>query len=224
MLEITKEISEIYEGASIGLMVMEQVTNASYHKELDLMKNRLEEELQERYQGVPRNELKSMHPMDVYTSYYKKFGYNYHVQLQLESIISGKKTIPFISSLVVSMFMAELKNMLLTAGCDFSKIQLPLQLKAADGTESYTGMNGKELITVAGDMMLNDSGDMMSSILRGPDLKTSIRPGTNQVLFIVYAPPGIGEELIDQHLKDIETYIKIASPEAVLKERQVYKV
>ena len=63
--------------------------------------------------------------------------------LQLESVALKNRNLPRISALVSAMFAAELKNQLLTAGHDISKLQRPVVLNIATGNESYTGMNGK---------------------------------------------------------------------------------
>jgi len=62
-------------------------------------------------------------------------GYTYHVLPQIEAVINSK-TIPSGSPLVEAMFMTELTNMLLTAGHDLDKIEVPLSLKVSNGGES----------------------------------------------------------------------------------------
>ncbi|MDD4431338.1 MAG: hypothetical protein PHF61_08065, partial [Bacteroidales bacterium] len=156
--------------------------------------------------------LKSLHPMSVYVSYYKKFGYTYHVLQQVESVAKGKKSVS-VSGLVDSMFMAEMKNMILTAGHDLAKISGAVSLKVATGEEAYVCMNGKETKTVPGDIMITDGESVLSSILRGPDGRTSIDAGTEKVLYTVYAPAGIAEKEILSHMNDIESYARLFSPE-----------
>lgn len=85
----------------------------------------------------------SEHPvLQAYNTYYCRFKKSYQVQLQLESIAWKGKSIPSVSALVEAMFMAEMKNMLLTAGHDLDVLQLPLTLDVSKGTESYQLMRG----------------------------------------------------------------------------------
>lgn len=221
MITLQNEWSGYYPNASIGTLVIRDVQNFPAHEKLNLVKCELEERLREKYSGLTRNELKSIHPIDIFVAYYKKFGYSYHVLHQLESVIRGK-SIPNVSSLVEAMFMAELKNMLLTAGHDFETISLPLECKLSAGKEQYTGINGKNLTTVRNDMMITDAEGVLSSILRGPDLRTRISQDTTRVLFTTYAPPGIKEALVYQHLDDIETYIRVISEQSKTDTKQVY--
>ena len=48
----------------------------------------------------------------------------------------------------------------------------------------------------------------------GPDRRTRIAPDTKRVLFTVYAPPGIGHEVVRLHLDDIRANVLVLSPDA----------
>lgn len=211
-----------YPGASVGILVMLNVTNERSNEELNRHKRELEEELRIRYKEFSRKKLKSMHPIDVYDTYYRKFGNNYHVLHQLESLAGGKP-IPTVSSLVEAMFMAELKNMLLTAGHDLEKIQLPLEGKISTGNEEYTGISGKDILAVKDDMLITDAAGVISSIIKGPDSRTKIDPDTNRALFVVYVPAGVKEKLAYDHLEDIENYVRISSDQAITDTKKVYQ-
>ena len=131
------------------------------------------------------------HPvLQAYNNYYRQFKKSYHVQLQLESIVWKGKSIPSVSALVEAMFMAEMKNMLLTAGHDLDIVQLPLTLDVSMGTESYTLMRGEEQVLKPGDMMISDQVGIISDVIYGPDRRTQITADTRNVVFTVYAPAG----------------------------------
>lgn len=195
---------------SIGILVMENVKNESSEDKLMFVRQELEGTIRTKYGQATRENLKAFHPIDTYTSYYKKFGYNYHVLPQLESVIKGKPILGRLP-LVEAMFMAELKNMLLTSGHDLNKIKAPLTLKVSTGNERYTAMNGKDVTTISGDFMIADQEAVISSILRGPDLRTAITKDTTRVIYTVYAPFGVEEQLVREHLRDIEAYVRIFS-------------
>ncbi len=149
-----------------------------------------------------------------YVAYYAKFKKTYHVLLQLESVALKGKPLPRVAALVEAMFMAELKNQLLTAGHDLDSLREPIQLDVAKGGEHYTLLNGKEETLKAGDMFIADAEGVTSSILYGPDYRTRITPETRNVLFTVYAPPGIDHFAVRHHLEDIQTYVRLIAPEA----------
>ncbi len=224
MLVIENDQTNALQGSAVGLLIMRDVANLPSHEKLELAKHELTSSIREKFSQATRGDIKSMHPLCVYAEYYKRFGYSYHVLLQLESVVFRGKTISSISALVTAMFMAELKNTLLTAGHDIEKTDAPLYLKISLGNENYTGLNGKELTTIPGDMMITDSKGVISSILRGPDQRTSIDLKTNQVVFTVYALAGIDDNLIVQHLNDIESYIQVFSDTANTNLKKVYRV
>ncbi len=215
------ELGDQRNNCSLGLLIMECVQNIDLDNKLTAIKHNLEASLREKYAQTTRSELKSTHPMDIYVSYYKRFGYTYHVLPQIESIVKGK-TIPDVSPLVEAMFIAELKNMLLTAGHDFDKIKTPLRLMLSTGQESYLSLSGRDVTAVSGDFMLSDQRGVISSILRGPDLHAAITEQTNRVLYTVYAPLGVEQQLIFQHLNDIESYVRAFSERAVTSFKHVF--
>lgn len=201
---------------------MRNASNPAHHAELEKRKAELEEQLRARFSGQDRAAIASHPVLKVYGEYYKRFKKTYHVQLQLESIVLKGRSIPTVASLVECMFMAEVKNMLLTAGHDLDKLQLPLTLDVTDGTESYTVMHGVEQVVKAGDMMISDQGGIISNIIYGPDQRTQITESTRNVAFTVYVPAGIGEELIVQHLQDIRNYVLVIAPETELEIIDIY--
>ena len=209
--EIKNELDEKANGCRIGLLAITGVSNQKTSEALEKSKSLLEEAIRAKYAQMERQELKSLHPMSVYVSYYKKFGYTYHVLQQIESVAKGKKSMS-VSGLVDSMFMAEMKNMILTAGHDLAKISGAVSLKVASGKETYVCMNGREAKTVPDDIMITDGESVISSILRGPDGRTSIDEKTEQALYTIYAPAGIEEKEIISHMDDIESYVRLFSP------------
>jgi DNA/RNA-binding domain of Phe-tRNA-synthetase-like protein len=129
-------------------------------------------------------------------------------------LVFKNQHIPKVAALVEAMFMAELKNLLLTAGHDLNMIEPPLRIDVAKGTESYIRLNGEEQTLKAGDMMIADANGILSCIIYGPDHRTRIRPETNRVVFMVYAPPGIEARVVNNHLEDIRENVTVIAPGA----------
>jgi DNA/RNA-binding domain of Phe-tRNA-synthetase-like protein len=125
------------------------------------------------------------------------------VKAQRESVVTGK-SIPSQAALVEAMFMAELENLILTAGHDLDAIDAPLRVDVTADEDRYVLLNGAEAVLERGDMMMVDGGGIVSSVLRGPGLRTRITPETRHVLFAAYAPAGAGEDAVRGHLEDIQ--------------------
>lgn len=202
---------------------MKNVCNPKKHEELNKCKLELENNLRKKFSGLDRAYLKNMEPIKTYNNYYKRFKKTYHILLQLESIVFKNKSIPKVASLVEVMFIAELKNLLLTAGHDLDVVDLPIKLDVSNGGEKYTLLNGQEKELLPSDMMVSDSQGIVSSIIYGPDKRTQIKPNTRNVLFVVYAPPGIEKSKVFQHLQDIQNYVHIIAPKGEVELLKVYE-
>jgi DNA/RNA-binding domain of Phe-tRNA-synthetase-like protein len=210
-----------YPGAAVGILAMHKVTNLEDHARLEQRKIELEASLRARYSGFDRKALEMVTPFPAYDAYYRKFKKTYHVYLQLESIVFKGRTIPGVTSLVEAMFIAELKNMLLTAGHDLATLHPPLSLDVATGNEHYIVLKGQDQTLKPGDMFIKDEQGVISSIIYGPDQRTQITPSTHEVLFTVYAPPGIGEQAVYTHLEYIRDTVLLVSQEAEVSLLQV---
>ncbi|NOT05542.1 MAG: hypothetical protein HOP27_13175 [Anaerolineales bacterium] len=222
MFEVTSAWKSAFPEAHAGVLVMRDVVNPAHQPELEKHKTEIEAGLRSQFSGLDRVAMSDLPILQAYSAYYRRFKKTYHVQLQLESIAWKGKSIPSVSALVEAMFMAEMKNMLLTAGHDLDVLHLPLTLDASNGTESYTLMRGNEQVLKAGDMSISDRVGIVSSIVYGPDQRTQITDATRNVVFTVYAPAGINEQTVMQHLQDIREYVMIIAPQARVDLLKVY--
>ena len=200
--------------ASVGLLMLNNAPNLREHPDLNKARQVLEEELRVKYSGMDRKTLREEPTMAAYDAFYRPFRKTYHVQLQLESVVFKDKPIFSPSALVVCMFMSELKTGLLTAGHDHSLLELPLLADVADGGESYQKMDGSHQELKPGDMFIRDQQGILSSVIYGPDQRTQILPGTSQVAFTTYAPPGISPGQVQEQLEILEDYVRLFAPGA----------
>ena len=222
MFQVSDLWKATYPNAHAGVLVMREVVNPPHHTELEKRKAALEEELRARFAGQDRAALLSHPILQAYDAYYRQFKKTYHVQLQLESILFKGKSIPSVAALVEAMFMAEVESLLLTAGHDLDTLHLPLTLDGAQGTESYTLLRGEPQTPKAGDMMIRDSEGIISSIIYGPDQRTQITAQTRNVIFTTYAPSGISEEAVMNHLKQIQQNVEVIAPSAKVEMLKVF--
>ena len=222
MFIVSESWKEAYPGAAVGILAMGHVANPKNHPTLDRQKEQLENELRSRFGSLDRAALKALPVIQAYNSYYKRFKKTYHVLLQLESVVHRGKSIPRVAALVEVMFMAELKNLLLTAGHDLEVLKPPVRIDVADGSENYTRINGQEQTPQPMDMFIADTQGIISTVLYGPDRRTQITSKTSRAFFTVYAPPGIGQEPVEEHLRDIRTNVLLITPQAEVELMEVY--
>ena len=200
-------VTQSYPGACCGFLAIEDVINPAQSPELEARKTALQEELRARYPDDIA--IKSDPVLQAYTAYYKRFKKTYHVALQLESIALKGKSIPTVAALVECMFMAELNDRLLTAGHDLKALHGDVTVSVAQGSESYTLLRGVEQQLKPGDLFMQDETGVISSIIYGPDSRTQITGDTTAALFTVYAPPGVGQARVMEHLAHILEYVRM---------------
>jgi DNA/RNA-binding domain of Phe-tRNA-synthetase-like protein len=150
----------------------------------------------------------------VYEAYYRARGQTYHVKAQRISVATKGKPIPSRAALVEAMFMAELRNLILTAGHDLDTLDLPIRVDATAAGDQYVQLNGKVAELKPDDMKMSDGTGIISSVLRGPDQRTPITPRTRNVLFACYAPAGVDPARVELHLADIRDNVRLISPVA----------
>lgn len=223
MFEVSPAWKSTYPQAQAGVLVMRAVSNPAHDPALEAQKAALEEQLRKQFSGQDRGRIASHPILRAYAEYYRPFKKTYHIQLQLESIVLKGKSIPSVAALVEAMFMAEMKDLLLTAGHDLDTLRLPLTLDVATGNETYTLLRGEEQTLKPGDMMISDQIGVISSILYGPDQRTQITPETSNVIFTVYAPPGIEENMVVGHLQHIQEYVMIFAAQAQVESLKIYR-
>ncbi|MGO9122083.1 MAG: phenylalanine--tRNA ligase beta subunit-related protein [Desulfomonilaceae bacterium] len=220
MLNVSDDWKKAFPGAHAGVLSMGGVLNPDHHPALDDAKRKLEDNLRTKFNDPAQ--IKALHQIKAYTAYYKGFKKTYHVQHQLDSIAFRGKSIPKVAALVEAMFIAELKNMLLTAGHDRDAIKGGITLHVSKGTETYIRMNGQAQELKAGDMMIADEESVISDVIYGPDRRTMITPQTRNALFTVYGVTGIGELEIRDHLEDIAAHVRLITPDARVEALEIH--
>ncbi len=221
MLSLTDKWKATYPGAGVGVLVMNGVSNPESVVDLDRRTSEIEEELRSRYAGADRAVIKAIPAIQEYNVFYKRFKKTYHVQLQLESVILKKRPVPGMRALVKAMVSAELKNQLLTAGHDVGLLNGALTADVATGEETYTRFGGQEQQLKRGDKFISDGTGIVSSVIYGPDSRTSIRDRTTHVCFTVYVVQGIEAATVAAHLNDIRDHVLLAAPGAEVEQLEV---
>lgn len=222
MFDVTPAWKSTYPEAHVGVLVMHEVSNPAHHPDLERQKAALEEQVRAQFAGQDRAGIASHPILQAYSEYYRHFKKTYHIQLQLESLVLKGKSIPRVAALVEAMFMAEMKDLLLTAGHDLDALQLPLTLDVSTGNEAYTLLRGEQQVLKPGDMLIRDQVGVVSSIIYGPDQRTQITSKTHNVVFTAYAPAGIETQTVEGHLGNIRDYVMIIAPQAQVESLKIY--
>ena len=205
-------------GGIVGLLEISGVDNTQPAPGLEKEKRAVEERLRETYAGFSRENFLEIPVMGAYHRYYRKFGYTYHVLLQLESVALKGKTLPSVSPLVDVNFAAELETLILTAGHDVVQLESPVGMDVAFEGDEITQMNGKKKDVPAGDMLMRVANGVACTILRGQDNRSPITKDTTHALYVSYAPAGVMAEQVKIQLDTIERYVRLFSPACVVEQ------
>jgi len=208
-------------GAAIGLLELSGIGAADGPARLAARKRAAEARLRERYQGLARQEIAALPVMSAYVRYYKRFGKTYHVQLQVESIVSKGKSLPDVMPLVDANFVAEVETLVLTAGHDATKLRGPISIDVSRDGDQMTQMSGALKPLLAGDMIMRDAGGVSCSIIYGQDNRSPISAQTAHALYVAYAPTGVPADAVGAQLQKIEENVRLFAPAAVVEQRRV---
>jgi DNA/RNA-binding domain of Phe-tRNA-synthetase-like protein len=205
----TYEWERAHPGAHIGLLEISGLDNTRRPTALDEEKRRVEQRLREKYAGYSRHEFLALPVMAAYESYYKRFDKTYHVQLQLESVVLKGKILPHVSPLVDANFAAELETLVLTAGHDVDCLQPPVIIDVSLPDDEMTQMSGARKRLRPGDMVMRDALGITCTIIYGQDNRSPITEQTSHVLYVAYAPAGVGAADVQAQLATIEGNIRL---------------
>jgi DNA/RNA-binding domain of Phe-tRNA-synthetase-like protein len=220
-ISATDEWRAAHPGAAIGLLEISGIEKAHTSPRLDDRKLETEARLRARFKGLTRQELASLPVMSAYVRYYKRFGKTYHVQLQVESIVSKGKRLPNVTPLVDANFVAEVETLVLTAGHDAAKLQGAVSIDVSRDGDQMTQMNGALKPLVAGDMIMRDANGVCCSIIYGQDDRSPISSATSHVLYVAYAPAGVPAEAVDGQLQQIEENVRLFSPNVAVEQHRL---
>jgi len=222
MLKIMPLVREIYPDSKFGILAVRALDAGFDRSCMENLKKDEIEKIKTLHDGYERKLIVDKAPMCHYTAYYKQFKKTYHVLLQLESVLLKNRGIPDTDIPVEVMFLAEMKNLLLTAVHDLDKIDGSLAMCAAAGTETYVNISGKTEQLAKDDLYLSDESGVISNILCGPDCRTRISGATKNALYFVYGVDGITEAQIQSHLEDIRSYLSAVAKNVQCGQIEIY--
>jgi DNA/RNA-binding domain of Phe-tRNA-synthetase-like protein len=220
-ITVTDAWKKAHPGAQMGLLEISGVDNSVPAPALDQEKRAIEERLREKYAGFSREDFLALPAMAAYHRYYRKFGYTYHVLLQLESVALKDKSLPNVSPLVDANFAAELETLILTAGHDVARLETPVLIDVALAGDEIIQMNGKRKEVPEGDMLMRDAGGVACTILRGQDNRSPISKVTTHVLYVSYIPEGVKEEQVREQMDAMESHVRLFAPECVVEQAEI---
>ncbi|PJJ29259.1 hypothetical protein [Lacrimispora celerecrescens] len=222
MIKISPSVKNTFPETKFGMMIVKGLCSPIERAVMDNIIATEIEHMKLNNSNYVRKPALTKEPLCHYAAYYKRYNKTYHVLSQLESVLLKGKRIPPVGIPVEAMFLAEVKNLLLTAGHDLDLIEGDLTVNVASELLNYKGISGKEQQLIKNDLYLSDVKGILSSIMNGPDYRTRITEATQNALYFVYGVEGVTESLIHAHLKTISSYLSQAIPGVEVQSINVY--
>ena len=202
-LKINTGAKLAYPDLKVSVVEVSFADELKFNQEIIGLKKKLESKVRGDYKN-PENLARVIK----YNLFYKKFGSKVPMEFQIKSVLNNKE-IPMMHPALTCMFMAELKNIILTAGHDLDKLEADaIEVLRSNGTEEYTKINEKAQKLKNNDIFAIDGTGVISSVLYGPDSRTKITAETKNFLFMCYSF-GLNNEEIESHMNDILSYLRI---------------
>jgi DNA/RNA-binding domain of Phe-tRNA-synthetase-like protein len=196
-INLTYDLKEKYPSSRFGSLIIRNNPNRKRNETLEELKRDLEKKIRKYPVEVAKDNM-----IKYYNTYFKMWKKVYPIEYQINTIKSGRK-FPRVSVLVDSMFIAELKNKILTSGHDLDAIQGDLTFDVSKGGEKYLQLNGQEKDLKMNDVVLKDNEGILASILYGPTKRTSVTLKTKNTLYFAWCPYFMDEKIIKDHLNAI---------------------
>lgn len=134
----------------------------------------------------------------------------FHSPLGPQFEMVRSKGLPSGNPLVKALLLAEMSTGLLMGAQDAAAIQGGLVYDLANAGEAFKGMRGTVQCR-EGEIVLRDAEGIIASLFQGPDHRTRLAKATRDVIFFVFAVPGIDLEQIQEGLDTILDIFKTAS-------------
>ena len=146
--------------------------------------------------------------IQAFDKFFAENGFRSPLGSQFEMVRS--KGLPSGNPLVKALLLAEMSTGLLMGAQDAAAIQGELVYDVASAGESFKGMRGTVQCR-EGEIVLRDAEGIIASLFQGPDHRTRLSKATKDVIFFVFAVPGIDLEQIQEGTDTILDIFKAAS-------------
>jgi DNA/RNA-binding domain of Phe-tRNA-synthetase-like protein len=200
---IRPELKLMYPRVAFGSLTVKGVPNSNQNKDLEEAKHSLVRKIRKEYPDPSDDAV-----IKVYADYFKRWSRTYPIEFQIKSLKSGRN-LPRVSTLVDSMFIAELRNRILTSGHDLDLISGNAFFDLSDKGDEYMKLNGEKQSLPQSDVVLRDEEGILASVLYGPARRTSICPKTLNAQYFAWCPNGMPDDAILAHLNDIRMNLEI---------------
>jgi hypothetical protein len=146
--------------------------------------------------------------INAFDTFFTENGFRSPLGPQFEMV--RRKGLPSGNALVQALLFAEMSTGLLMGAQDAAAIQSKLAYDLAVEGETFKGMRGTVQCR-EGEIVLRDAEGVIASLFQGPDHRTRLTKATKDVIFFVFAVPGIDMAQIQEGIDAFRVIFKTAS-------------
>jgi DNA/RNA-binding domain of Phe-tRNA-synthetase-like protein len=194
--------------APLGIAIISGVDEAVLQQVLSTIPNPTADVQQD--SGVLRR-------IQAFDRFFTENGFRSPLGQQFEMV--RRKGLPAGSALVQALLLAEMSTGLLMGAQDAAAIQGELVYDMASAGEAFKGMRGTVQCR-EGEIVLRDAEGIIASLFQGPDHRTRLAKSTKDVIFFVFAVPGIDTEQIRE---GTDTILELFKTSAAALTAQTYE-
>ena len=146
--------------------------------------------------------------IQTFDKFFTENGFRSPLGQQFEMV--RRKGLPSGSALVQALLLAEMSTGLLMGAQDAAAIQGELVYDLAVDGVTFKGMRGTVQCR-EGEIILRDAEGIIASLFQGPDHRTRLAKTTRDVIFFVFAVPGIDAKQIQEGTDTIRELFKTSA-------------
>lgn len=170
--------------AALGIAIISGVDEAALQQTLSAVPNPAADVQQDSH---------VLSRIQAFDKFFTENGFRSPLRHQFEMV--RRKGFPSGSALVQALLLAEMSTGLLMGAQDAAAIQGELVYGLAVNGETFKGMRGTVQCR-EGEIVLRDAEGIIASLFQGPDHRTRLAKTPKDVIFFVFAVPGIDAEQI----------------------------
>jgi len=201
-IQINKKLLEVYPDAQFIAITATNFGNEKKNPDFEKEREKITKQIRKLDDPSKLKQIKD------HKAFHQKFGKSYPIEYQINSIKDGKN-IPTQTTLTDALFLSEMKHLCIISGHDIATLKGDLTFDISKGGEKYTKINGKPQSLKPEDIILNDNGKLITSLLYGPDNSTKITSKTKDCVYLFWFSSHITQKELITILNDFKAHLKI---------------
>lgn len=205
-MRLDPSVKEKYPELTIGYAIARNVKVERTVKELEEEKQRVVNEVRDKYALVPVPEIPEV---KAYREFYKTMNVDPtkirpHSEYLLRRAVTGRFL--SINNLVDSCLLASVRHWAIASVYDLDKTRGIPTVTLTKKVETFELIDGRRTTSAVGEILLRDDEKILTAYTLGDAKATMVTPQTNNVLIVVWNASGISRQSVEDALQTTISY------------------